>query len=822
MIQENILAEIEQELKKDKKNLEIPSHFIEQLQILFSNKSIYSSCHKILTPDFLKNANFEQIKEVAQNFDVASTRLNKITEELDVYLFLKEGYRLDYDGLMVEFKKRKLDKLFPNIDIKVLTDLYADPTKKIKPYYNTDEEIYVNPIVFRKFIIAILQMVFNEMDLLVVYTGGEGCQPQGSKVMMADGEWKNIEDIKKGDEIISPQKDGSQKFSKVLSTTNWFCNEVYDVETLNRRKRHLYSCSNNHLIPMNLVRTKGHTNRKRYWITQNIRADEYCKKSKDMKINSTSIKSGKVEFKNRINCSIEPYTLGVYLGDGCYSCQVKINKHELKKGKLKNRYIRAISITSADDEIMEYISKHYPLMNIHGKKNNRAKMYQFSLNGLLCQQLDELKLRGKGSGDKFIPELAKYSDSEYRLKLLAGLIDTDGYYGKKTNHYEYVTKSKKLAEDVYFLINSLGMRGSINKYKKSIKKLDFIGEYYQVNFYAGNIQIPSLLERKQNNGKCFYLSPNRYSIDVKKGKSQTVYGFELDSPSRWYITDNWMVTHNTGKSTIAGQHMLLIHQILAKANIHNYPYKIKQMMFNNLATLRVTEDDHFSEKFRQFTLDEGNELHRQNWKEEEVQTFFQRLRRERYNQRIKSICIPVLGELLTNVVMSRVNFIFEVYSENINKLGILDKGKCNFYIIPRGKSIYSYQHKKELTQEHIKQTFYDTLDKKNYLKGLPKELVVQSFTFNGTQGFNKDEYIKELKETNKSFNVKEGMKLGNTSLYVLYRLIKSGKLRPKNIRLNSKEPEYKTFHKLIETVRNYFMDHPRVLKNEEEKYAMKH
>lgn len=452
MIQENILTEIEQELKRDNKNLEIPETFIEQLQILFSDKSIYSSCYKVLTSDFIKNANFEQIKEVAENFDVVSTRLNKITEELDIYLFLREGYRLDYDGLMAEFKKRKLDKLFPDINIKALTDLYANPLKKIKPYYKTDEEVYVNPVVFRKFVLAILQMVFDEMDLLVVYTGSEG----------------------------------------------------------------------------------------------------------------------------------------------------------------------------------------------------------------------------------------------------------------------------------------------------------------------------------------------------------------------------------VGKSSLAGQHMLLIHQLLAKANIKDYPYSIKQMMFNNLAGLRVAEDDHFSEKFRQFNLDEGNELHRQNWKEEEVQTFFQRLRRERYNQRIKSICIPVLGELLTNVVMSRVNFIFEVYSENINKLGILQKGKCNLYIIPRGRSIYSYLHKKELTQEHIKQVLYDTLDKKNYLKGLPKELVVQNFTFNGTQGFKKEEYIKELKESNRSFNVKEGVKLGNGTLYILYRLIKSGKLRPKNIRLTSKEPEYASFHKLIQTIRKYIIDNPRIFKNEEEKFSMKH
>jgi hypothetical protein len=114
------------------------------------------------------------------------------------------------------------------------------------------------------------------------------------------------------------------------------------------------------------------------------------------------------------------------------------------------------------------------------------------------------------------------------------------------------------------------------------------------------------------------------------------------------------------------------------------------------------------------------------------------------------------------------------------------------------------------------------LDKKNYLKGLPKELIIQNFIFNGTQGFKKEEYIKELKESNKSFNVREGIKFSNGILYILYRLIKSGKLRPKNIKLGSKEDEYASFHKMIQNIRCYFSDNPRILKLEEEKFSMKH
>ena len=80
-------------------------------------------------------------------------------------------------------------------------------------------------------------------------SGMTGCQPAGSKVLMANGSWKNIEDIKVGDLIMSPQKDGSNIFSKIKRTTKWFSNENYEIREQNRNKKILYRCSHNHIIP---------------------------------------------------------------------------------------------------------------------------------------------------------------------------------------------------------------------------------------------------------------------------------------------------------------------------------------------------------------------------------------------------------------------------------------------------------------------------------------------------------------------------------------------------------------------------------------------
>lgn len=91
--------------------------------------------------------------------------------------------------------------------------------------------------------------VYN-FSLLILYYGKHRCLTAGNKVLIADGSWKNIEDIKIGDDVLSPQKDGSVIISKVMQTTNYFCNDVYDVIEAKGKKKLLYSCSDNHNIPL--------------------------------------------------------------------------------------------------------------------------------------------------------------------------------------------------------------------------------------------------------------------------------------------------------------------------------------------------------------------------------------------------------------------------------------------------------------------------------------------------------------------------------------------------------------------------------------------
>ncbi|MFW5889568.1 MAG: hypothetical protein ACOCUD_04225 [Bacillota bacterium] len=280
----------------------------------------------------------------------------------------------------------------------------------------------------------------------------------------------------------------------------------------------------------------------------------------------------------------------------------------------------------------------------------------------------------------------------------------------------------------------------------------------------------------------------------------------------------------TGKSTHVSQMMYMVHYIMTEIGLITYKFDIKECFFNTLEKMRHKEDEYFNDPFRIFCLDEGNELHRQNWRDDEVQTFFQRLRRERHNQRIKFICIPVLGELLPAIVLTRVNFIVEMKTKNDLQTASLDKGLCNFYIVPRGDKIYSPLQKKELTQGEIKQALYDNLNDKSYMKGMPQEIKIKTYICNGVGAFPQELYIKELKESNKTFTVSKGISLTELEAFYLYK----ARISLKAQGIETRDVKYETLNKFVNRLKKFFEEDvdrmarcEKILERKEEEKALK-
>jgi hypothetical protein len=384
---------------------------------------------------------------------------------------------------------------------------------------------------------TIVATLLNKYDFFMVIEGNTGCQPKGSKVLMSDGSWKNIENIENGDEVLSPQNNGKVIFAKVRKCHNWFSKNNYIIT--DNKGNELYKCSSTHKIPYYEYKNKNIQKNSVYYLNN-------LKKSVLERKNCFSTFPIK-KFYGRKNCEIEPYTLGVYLGDGSFS-SIRKNRVD-NKGSSGNWLGRQLNISNSKKEVMDEVCKYHPPMKIYTRKV--SKMYRFSLNSKLAEQLIKYQLDGKRIGEKFIPKDALLSDLNYRKKLLAGLIDTDGYFDKGC--YKITTKSQRMAKDIRELILSLGQQARIRKIVKEIKKISFKGEYFSVSFNLKDLHIPLHVNYKKRDihKKFLHKYPNTFRIKIKKDRAKRVYGFEVNSKSHNYITDNWIVTGNSGKSTLA-------------------------------------------------------------------------------------------------------------------------------------------------------------------------------------------------------------------------------------------------------------------------------
>ena len=244
-----------------------------------------------------------------------------------------------------------------------------------------------------------------------------------------------------------------------------------------------------------------------------------------------------IEFSNKFNLPIEPYLLGVILGDG----------HNRKK---------SVSFTFHIDDFDEIL---------YGVKFNEIKSIRPTVrvcNLYLENELIDLGLDNKKSYEKFIPNVYKYSSISDRLAILQGLMDTDGHVmkskSKKGDTFqgtEFATTSEQLADDVVELVQSLGgvarKKSKIGSYTKDgVKHLCRV--CYRLNIKMPKEFNPFRLKRKS----IAYNSPEKYKVgryikNIELCGSGEAICISVDSPDKLYVTEHAIVTHNTTQSIIA-------------------------------------------------------------------------------------------------------------------------------------------------------------------------------------------------------------------------------------------------------------------------------
>ncbi len=369
-----------------------------------------------------------------------------------------------------------------------------------------------------------------------VVISGMRCLKLGTEILMYDGTLKKIENIKVDELAMGPDS----KPRKVLDISKG-TSELFEVR---QSCADTYVVNENHILSLKKSQSSGddRTDRQpngRYPNDpdlMNIPIKEYLKKSAKWKYFFRGYKAGVIEFLEQ-SVPIDPYLLSVWLGNG--------SNYTIKICNMKNELV---------DWLYEYVAKNDLLIHEYRKKGNKAIDYTISkkktkflhVNPLL-NEFRKLNLMK----NKHIPQCYISNSKEIRLKTLAGLLDTDGYYSK--HGYEIALANEVLARDTKRLADTLGYRTYIRKKKTTNQDKNFKGVVWRLTIHGDVWEIPCKVSIKKYKHTGKFSNKENYlsSLKVKSIGRGKYAGIAVDKDNLYCLSD-CTVIHNSGKSVLGG------------------------------------------------------------------------------------------------------------------------------------------------------------------------------------------------------------------------------------------------------------------------------
>jgi hypothetical protein len=278
-----------------------------------------------------------------------------------------------------------------------------------------------------------------------------------------------------------------------------------------------------------------------------------------------------------------------------------------------------------------------------------------------------------------------------------------------------------------------------------------------------------------------------------------------------------------GKSLFSSQLIFYLYWFLKEVGLITYEYNVKKLFYSSLGTMLEDQDVQKDEDyFRIFCLDEGYELNRQNFREELSKSYKDGMRSSRKLLRIEITNLPQLGELETAITLTRTNFIFITDMDSEPETGTVKKGEVYFYIIPRGKLIYSPFQRRNISDEEIVNDISKVMkDKNDSYKGLPKNCLINKFHFEGIWGFNKEAYDAHIKAENRKRRLSNSVGLSQNVAWILYKkLPKVANWGTFDLKNTTDKKMYNTFKAWYKKkLEWYFLNNPEAEKRNQRIYG---
>ena len=411
---------------------------------------------------------------------------------------------------------------------------------------------------------AIESIVTGNHCLVTSHTGSGKCLKIDTEIVMFDGSIKKVQDVKVGDKLMGDDSTERNVLGlargiepmyeiKLSDGDSFTCNESHILCLKYNVKPSIRNNKNSNRFEVNWFDNKEikmksksfnykNNDKERCFNEANILLEEKLLKqesdfnisvkdfltlSKYLQRNSLSYKVG-IEFNER-NIQLDPYILGLWLGDG-HSSSARITNQDATILKYLNENLIKYDCFLKFISNYEYSFHTLKEYTRNGRKNNITTILR-NYNLL---------------NNKHIPDDYKINSRENRLKLLAGLIDSDGYYQCK--NYEISQKNNSLAKDIVYLAKSLGFACTCKKVIKSCmyKNVKREGEYNRITIFGdGLTDIPVLCKRKKCEEERIIKKPVlEYFFKIEAKGIDNYYGFELDGNHK-FILGNFIVTHNT-------------------------------------------------------------------------------------------------------------------------------------------------------------------------------------------------------------------------------------------------------------------------------------
>lgn len=409
------------------------------------------------------------------------------------------------------------------------------------------------------------------------------CFDPSTKVLMYNGSIKHVSELKVGDLLIGPEGEKRQILN--LSTGS---KDLYEIEYLTNSKNSLddnkFICTGGHPLVLRMDTPIGHPLKisankyivKKYYIDEKTLyskshkftnlddANEFYNLNKTPLIFEMTVEAfimSPVTIQKRVRLfhsdglEFDDYTnvqsisindandeeigwlIGLWIGNGTSDqLQFTIGYNDNEIMRKVEDISKKIGLTPDVYKIKDKNAYHVTLSTCTEKLKCPVENCNENSKNVFTDLLIKLDLLN----NKHIGNNLKFQKKTVREAVLAGLIDSDGYYSKG----QFKIIHKEIIDGLVWLIRSIGFTCYYTQKYQTIKKDGNVEKYpvYALHFNGKASRLPIISVKKQGNDIAREWISSQPFIVNKKGIGNYI-GFELDGDKRFLLGD-FIVAHN--------------------------------------------------------------------------------------------------------------------------------------------------------------------------------------------------------------------------------------------------------------------------------------